>query len=178
MPTTADFLVATQGFALATLGCLVLTLLGFGFRWGIRFRLVGITSFMGVLTSGLFALSLTPFTRMAVPGAARYTVVYDGGANQAVIAVAPDVTASGLEAALRQAANDLFSSGRLSRGQPTLTIRARTILHPEPGLSQPLYLGEVQRSLLRRDDPAMVIDVDADQLAQLPNQGLEGDQTR
>lgn len=168
MPTPADFLKATQWSGILTLLCLALVILGFIFRWGIRFRLVGITGFMCVLTGGLFALSLTPFTRPVIPGAVRFSVVYDDGATEAVITVPPEITESELEATLQQAAVDLFSPGRLSRGEQDLTIRARTLLHPEPGVSQPLYLGEIQRSLIVRDDPEMPVTLYPDSLAQLP----------
>jgi hypothetical protein len=167
MLTPADFLKASQWFGIAALAFLGLTLLAFVFRWGIRFRLVGVTSFTGVLTAGLFALSLTPFMRTVVPGAAPFTVVYDGGATQAVIAVAPKITESVLEATLRQAASNLFSSGRLQQGKANLTIRARTLVHPEPGVSKPVFLGQVQRSLTQRDDPNLKVEIFSQNLAQL-----------
>ena len=168
MPTTADFLNYTQWMGITTLACAALTLLGFILKWGIRFRLVGITGFLGVLTGGLFALGLVPFTRTVIAGAVRYTVVYDNGGTQAVIAVAPQISESELEATLRQAASNLFSYGRLGRDEDKLTIRARTLIHPERGVSQPLYLGQVKRSLANRNDEQMAIEIYQEKLAQLP----------
>jgi len=49
-----------------------------------------------------------------------------------------------------------------------LTIRARTIIHPEPGISQPLVLGQVQRSLATREDEQMAINIYPESFAQLP----------
>lgn len=97
-----------------TIGFLILTSLAFVFQWGFRFRLVGVTAFMAVLTGGLFALSLGLFQRVEIPNAAKYNLVYDNGATQAVIAVSTDITPSVLEATLRQAAMDLFSYGRMA----------------------------------------------------------------
>lgn len=151
-----------------TLFCAALTVLGWLFKWGIRFRLVGVTGFMGVLTGGIFALSLGLNPRAEIPGAVRYSRVYDTGAAQVVIAVPPDISADGLEATLRQAAADIYSSGRMAQGRPTMTIRARTIVHPRPGVSHVVYLGEVQRSLAVRNDEQMTITVFSDKLAQLP----------
>ena len=168
MPTTADFLNYTQWMGITTLACAALTLLGFILKWGIRFRLVGITGFLGVLTGGLFALGLVPFTRTVIAGAVRYTVVYDNGGTQAVIAVAPQISESELEATLRQAASNLFSYGRLGRNEDQLTIRARTIIHPEAGVSQPLYLGNIRSSLANRNDEQTAIEIYHEQLAQLP----------
>lgn len=168
MFTPASFFTYTQWAGIVTLAFAALTLLGFLLKWGIRFRLVGATGLLGVLTAGLFGLSVVPFTRAVIPGASRYSTVYDSGATQVVIAVAPTITATQLEATLRQASSDLFSSGRLSRGEVQLTIRARTVLHPEAGVSEPLYLGQVKRSLFDREDAQMTIELRPDSLAKLP----------
>jgi Protein of function (DUF2518) len=146
MPTTADFLQATQWVGIITIVCAVLAGLGFVFQWGIRFRLVGIASFMAVLTVGSFSLSLVPFAPTSIPGSVHYTLVYDNGATQVVIKVPLDITETELEATLRQAATNQFSSGRLSQGKNLLIVRARTIIHPEPGISKPLVLGQLKRS--------------------------------
>ncbi|WP_066376212.1 MULTISPECIES: Ycf51 family protein [unclassified Anabaena] len=169
MLTTADFLQYTQWSGIATLVFAALAILAFLFKWGIRFRLVGTTGFMLVLTAGLFALSLVPLSRTVIPGAVRYTLVYDNGSNQAVIATSPQITPSQVEATLLQAASNLYSFGRSGRqGDDKLTIRARTIIHPEPGLSIPVYLGEVKRSLASREDNSMAIEIYPDKFAQLP----------
>ena len=171
MITTAQFLQFSQWSALISLGFAVLAAIGFALQWGVRFRLVGVTGFMIVLTGGLFALSLVPFTRTVIPGAVRFGVVYDNGGTQAVIAVDPTVTESQLHATLEQAANNLFSPGRSGSQAPVLTIRARTILHPQEGVSEPVYLGTVHRSLLVREDPTMTIEINGDQIARLSQFG-------
>jgi hypothetical protein len=167
-----DFATYAKWSGWLTLACLLLTLLGFAFRWGIRFRLVGITGFMTVLAVGLFGLGLGLFAHTEIPGAVRFSLVYDNGANQAVISLPATVTESELEATLRQAAQNLFSSGRTAiGGDNKLTIRARTMLHPQPGISQPLYLGEVRRSLGVRQDEQMEVEIFEDKLAQALKHG-------
>lgn len=151
-----------------TLFCAALMLLGLVLKWGFRFRLVGVTGFMAVLTGGLFALSLGLYNRPAIPGAVKFTRVFDTGANQVVIAVSPQITATELEATLQQAAEDLYSPGRLSQGDAKMTVRARTVLHPKAGVSQLVYLGQIQRSLASRQDDNMTVTLYADQLARLP----------
>ncbi len=159
-------LIASKWVGISTLVLAVLTGLSFILKWGFRFRLVGITSFMGVLTGGLFALGVSLYVRTPIPGAVKFSLVYDDAATQAVIAVPATITESELEATLRQAAADLYSPGRFSRnGENELTIRARTLLHPEPGLSQLVYLGEVKRSLQVRNDPQLEIQIYPDQMA-------------
>ena len=169
MPSTANFLQYTQWSGIATIVFAVLTILAFIVQWGFRFRLVGATGFMLVLTGGLFSLSLVPLSRTVIPGAVKYTLVYDNGSNQTVIAIAPQITPTELEATLRQAASNLYSYGRLgSGGNKELTVRARTIIHPEIGLSVRLYLGQVNRTLVSREDPEMLVEVYLDKFASLP----------
>lgn len=166
MLTTDNFLTIAQWVGIITLLFAVITVLGFIFKWGIRFRLVGITGFLGVLTAGLFTLSLTPLTRSVIPGAIRYSRVYDDGGTQVVIAVPPTITDSQLQATMRQAASDLFSLGRFGK-ENQLIIRVRTNIHPEVGMTKPLYLGQVKRSLSQRNDEQMEIETFAENLAQL-----------
>ncbi|MGK7875751.1 MAG: Ycf51 family protein [Xenococcaceae cyanobacterium] len=165
-----DFSTYAQWSGYLTLVCLVLTVVGFIFGWGIRFRLVGITGFIAVLTIGLFGLGVGLLTQTEIPGAVRFSLVYDNGANQAVVAVPPQVTESEIEATLRQVANNLYSPGRLGLGDDKLTIRVRTVLHPAPGVSQPLYLGQVKRSLVTREDDQMEVEVFSENFAQLPRE--------
>ena len=63
MPTPEEFLEATKWFGAATLSMAVITTLAFALQWGVRFRLVGVTGFMGVLTAGMFGLSFEPLIR-------------------------------------------------------------------------------------------------------------------
>jgi Protein of function (DUF2518) len=153
MDIPLNFAKYTQWSGIATLVFLVLTIIAFLASWGIRFRLVGVTSFMAVLTAGIFGLGLGLFTRTEIPGAVRFSLVYDNGANQAVILVPNTVTPEEVEATLKQAASDLFSSGRAgSGGNNQFSIRARTLIHPQPGLTAPLYLGQIKQSLKSQTD--------------------------
>ncbi|MBP0000988.1 MAG: Ycf51 family protein [Cyanobacteria bacterium SID2] len=162
--TPADFWKATQ-WSSAMVGFFVLlTTLAFLLKWGIRFRLVGATGFSIVLTVGLFALSFVPITSTAVPGSVHYSIVYDNGGGQIVMTVPTDITESQLEATLRQVAIDRFSPGRLGQ---TLLIRARTLLHEEDGVSEPLYLGQVKRQLAIADETAFEIEIDRSKLKRL-----------
>lgn len=174
MLTTADFLVFAQWAGILTVITGATTVLAFIFKWDLRFRLVGATGFLGVLTGGLFTLGLVPFTRTVIPDAVRFSVVYDNGGPQTVITVPSNITESALEATLRQAASDLFSYGRMGAGTNNqMTIRARTIIHPEPGVSKPLFLGQVKRSLATRIDENMVVNVYSESFAQLPKPSSE-----
>lgn len=131
-----------MGFA--TLAFAALSALAFVVKWGIRFRLVGTTGFCGVLTAGLFGLSFQPLVATTVEGAIPYTTVFDSGASQLVIAVPATITDEQLEATLQQAAINSFNPSQLGGVGQTPRIRARTIVHRDPGISDLLYLGQVK----------------------------------
>ena len=168
LPTDITTYALWAGYG--TIAFFVLTVIAFIASWGFRFRLVGVTSFMGVLTIGIFGLSLGLFSHTEVPGAARYTLIYDNGANKAVVAVPPNIETSAIEPTLRQAALDLYSYGRMgANGNERFTVGLRTVLHPESGVSQPLFLGQATRSLSVRDESNLEIEVFTQNLAQLPD---------
>ncbi|MGD1905249.1 MAG: Ycf51 family protein [Leptolyngbyaceae cyanobacterium] len=168
MPTPAEFFEATKYMGIATLVMGGLTLLTFAFGWGFRFRLVGVTGFMGVLTVGCFGLSFQPLVRTTVPGAIPFQTVYDSGGAQVVIKVPDTVTDSQLDATLRQAATNLFNPSRLGPQNGQATIRARTILHEPGGRSHLLYLGQVQPVPNEATGEAVTVTLQPDALAQLP----------
>ena len=152
-----------------TIGLIVLTVIAFIAGWNFRFRLIGVTSFMAVITASIFSLYLGFFSHVAIPGAVRYALTYDNGANQAVVAVPPEIKADAIEPTLRQAAADLNSYGRTGiKGNDTFTIKLRTVLHPEEGVSEPLFLGQIKRSISQRDDSSIEIEVFEQNIAKLP----------
>jgi|GEM_PF-215568 len=149
--TLESFFASATQIGLGLAGLLaMLTLLAWIRNWPLKFSLVGYTAFALVLTAGCFALSLGPIFRSRIPGAAPYTTVYDQGADRAVIAVSPDIIPEQLILTLKQAASDLGSPGRFSTGSPVFTLQARTVIHPEPGVSEPLLLGTLQQPLGKR----------------------------
>jgi len=110
-----------------------------------RFKVVGYTGFLVVLTAGLFALTFAPLTRPKVEGAKPYEVVFDRGRGRVVIAVAPEITSEELSLTLQQARSQLFSSGR--RGGDAsgkLQIVARTLVSVKSGISQVIVLGKIE----------------------------------
>ena len=164
-----DLFTCAKWLGIGTVVAFVVTVVAFVVGWGFRFRLVGVTSFMGVLTAGFFALGLGLFPHAEIPGAERYALVYDNGANQAVVAVSPEIEKSAIEPTLIQAASDLYSYGRTGRGgNDRFTIKLRTVLHPEPGVSQPLFLGTAERSIIKRSSKDIEIEIFDQNLAQLP----------
>ncbi|ELS31666.1 MULTISPECIES: Ycf51 family protein [Pseudanabaena] len=166
--TPALFGQLAQAMGIFVLICALITGLAVAFQWSWRYRMVGATLFSVVLVVGLFSLSFEPITRSSIAGSVPFKLVYDRFGSQATIAVAPTITPEELEATLQQASSNLFSSGRNGQGKSQMTIYARTIIHPREGLSKPIYLGRVMRSLNLRNDPNMKVEIFADKFAELP----------
>jgi hypothetical protein len=167
--TTENLFTYAQWSGIATVACLLLAIISFVVGWNFRFRLVGVTSFMAVLTLGILALGLGLFTHTTVPGAAHYSLVYDNGANQAVVVVAPDIEVAAIKPTLRQASADLYSYGRTgTNGNSNFVVKLRTILHPQPDKSLPLFLGEAKRPLFERSEDKIEIEIYKQNLAKLP----------
>ncbi len=164
-----DFSFYIKGAAILTGLALVLAIAGFIFNWGIRFRLVGITAFMGVVTISIVGLSLGLFERTEVPGAVRYTLVFDNAGDNVVIVVPQDITREQTRATLRQAAIDVSPFGRLGGNDGKIHLRARAVLHPEPGLTQPLYLGEARKLPTDQQAEQIEIELYEDSFQQLPS---------
>ena len=165
-----DFFTYAKWSGIATIVCLIVAIASFIAGWSFRFRLVGVTSFMGVLTIGIFALGLSLVPHASIPGSVRYSLVYDTGANQAVVAVPPNIEKSAIEPTLIQAVSDLYSYGRTGvGGNNQFTVKLRTVLHPQEGVSQPLFLGEAKRSLVDRSDENIQIEVFSSNITQLPS---------
>ena len=161
MFSTEQLISISQWMAILTIVLGSITGIAFVTNRGFRFRMVGVTGFTGVLTVGVFALGLSLYQRPSIPDAQKFVRVFDRASNQVVIAVSPEITATQLEATLRQAVTDLSASGRTSP-DGTLTVRARVLLHSSEGVSQPLYLGAAVRSLDSKRDGISGIQVDVD----------------
>lgn len=168
MLSPEQFFQATGWFAIATVAFGAITAIAFFLKWGFRFRLVGATGFMGVLTVGLFGLSFQPFSRTVIAGAVPYETVFDSGASQIVIAVPKAITATALEATLQQAASNLLKPSRIGgAGQTTPTIRARAIVH-SPGVSELVYVGKVTPGTGRSaEERAPIVEIYPDRLAKI-----------
>ncbi len=133
------------------LGFAVLTALAFGARWGLRFRLVGVTSFTLLLAISSWAFSVSYTPPVVVEGAMRAPVVFDNG-NDLVVAQAPStIEASAIEPTLAQLAGNLRPGGRSA---DEVVIRLRQLQPVNDGLSQPVILGETKVSTVANNSGA------------------------
>ncbi len=126
----------------------VLTIAGFLARWGIRFRLVGITSFTALLALSCLAFSISYNPRVSVPGAIQVPVVFDNGTDLVIAAAPTSLEAEAVTPTLDQVARNLRGGGRGSGGE--VRVRLRRVEAVEPGLARPVVLAETTRDLAAR----------------------------
>jgi hypothetical protein len=144
----ADPLLLKAGVWLGEAGglLLLLTVLGFVARWGIRFRLVGITSFTVLLSLSCLAFAVSYSPRERVEGAVSAPVVFDNGGDLVVATAPADLTPAGYAPTVEQVARNLRGSGR-SSADGLVHVRLRRVESVEPGLSRPVVLAEATRRL-------------------------------
>ena len=119
----------------------VLTIAGFLSRWGIRFRLVGITSFTALLSLSCLAFAISYNPRVSVPGAVQVPVVFDNGTDLVIAAAPADLPGEAAPPTVEQVARNLRGGGRGgSAGQ--VRVRLRRVEAVEPGLARPVVLAE------------------------------------
>jgi hypothetical protein len=124
----------------------LLTVAAFLARWGVRFRLVGITSFTVLLAVSCLAFSVSYTPRIAVEGAVTVPIVYDNGGDLVVAAAPTDLAAEAVAPSLEQLARNVRGRGRTSPdGQ--VRVRLRRLEPAADGASRPVLLGETRLDL-------------------------------
>ncbi|KEF43275.1 MAG: hypothetical protein ER33_00590 [Cyanobium sp. CACIAM 14] len=124
----------------------LLTVTGFLARWGIRFRLVGITSFTALLALSCLAFAISYTPRVSVPGAVQVPVVFDNGTDLVVAAAPADLPAEAVAPSLEQVARNLRGGGR-SSSAGEVRVRLRRVEAAGPGVGRPVVLAETTRDL-------------------------------
>lgn len=147
MSTDPILLVAGEWLGAASGVLAVITIAGYLLRWGVRFRLVGITSFTALLALSCLAFAVSYRPRVMVEGAVSVPVVFDNGAELVVAAAPADLPAAAAAPSAEQVARNLRGNGRQS-DDAIVRVRLRRVESVAPGLSQPVVLAEVRRDLV------------------------------
>nr|YP_009546024.1 hypothetical protein Ycf51 [Glaucocystis incrassata]ASQ40085.1 hypothetical protein Ycf51 [Glaucocystis incrassata] len=123
----------------------IFTILSFFKKWSSRFQLIGVTLFSMLLSIAFFFLTIIPLKHGTLLNSSKYNVVYDNGSTQIIITVPLPITQIELQQTLKQAANDLWSPGRLTNQHKWLSIKARTFPTNNNNRNlNPIYLGEIR----------------------------------
>ena len=142
----ADPLLLTAGewLGVASAALLLLTLVAFVVRWGIRFRLVGVTSFTVLLSLSCLAFAVSYTPRQLVDGAVSVPVVFDNGTDLVVAAAPADLDPAAFGPSVQQVALNLRGSGR---GTQLVEVRLRRVESTAPGTDTPVVLATAIRNL-------------------------------
>ena len=144
-----DPLLFKAGVWIGAMGLLfvMLTVAGFLAGWGIRFRMVGISSFTLLLALACMAFALSYEERQTIPGAVNVPVVFDNGRGLVVAAPREPLPVATIAPTLQQlAVNQLRRPQSAANGQ--ITVRLRQVEPTEKaGVSRPRLLGEARLPL-------------------------------
>jgi hypothetical protein len=142
----ADPLLLTAGewLGVASAVLLLLTVVAFVVRWGIRFRLVGVTSFTVLLSLSCLAFAVSYAPRQLVEGAVSVPVVFDNGTDLVIAAAPADLDPAAFGPSVQQVALNLRGSGR---GTQLVEVRLRRVEATAPGTDTPVVLATAIRNL-------------------------------
>lgn len=139
-------LVASKWLGLAAGGLVVLTVIGFLTRWGIRFRLVGVTSFTTLLAISCAAFAVSYSPRISVPGAVIVPVVFDNGSELVIAAAPPDLPHEAEGPTAEQVARNLRPTGR-APADGVVRVKLRRLEAAGDGVARPVVLAEADLDL-------------------------------
>ena len=149
----ADPLLLTAGewLGVASAVLLLLTVVAFLVRWGIRFRLVGITSFTVLLSLSCLAFAVSYAPRQLVEGAISVPVVFDNGSDLVIAAAPAQMAPEAYGSSVQQVALNLRGSGR---GTQRVEVRLRRVEPKGDGSDVPVVLATAIRNL---DDGTVIL---------------------
>ena len=104
--------VAGQWLGAASGVLALATAAGFIARWGVRFRLVGVTSFTALLAISCLAFAVSYTPRVTVEGALSVPVVFDNGSDLVIAAAPASMEPEAFLPSVEQVALNLRGSGR------------------------------------------------------------------
>ncbi|MCP9882550.1 Ycf51 family protein [Cyanobium sp. Alchichica 3B3-8F6] len=139
-------LTAGQWLGAASGALAITTVVGYLRRWGIRFRLVGVTSFTALLAVSCITFAVSYAPRVRLEGAVSVPVVYDNGSDLVVAAAPVELPPGAAGPTVLEVAENLRGSGR-SSADGLVHVRLRRVENLGPGLSKPVVLAEATRNL-------------------------------
>jgi hypothetical protein len=144
----ADPLLLTAGtwLGIASGVLLLITVLAFVLRWGIRFRLVGVSSFTILLSLSCLAFAVSYAPRTLVEGAVSVPVVFDNGSDLVIAAAPPSMEPEAYGPTVQQIALNLRGGGRKG-DNGVVHVRLRRIDPVGPGTDRPVILAQADRDL-------------------------------
>ncbi len=141
MPLIQLLEMSSKWLAWSGLGLSLITLIAFLMRWGLRFRLVGVSSFTFLLAVSCWAFSISYAPPIRIEGAQQVPIVFDNGINLVVAQAVNGFPQEAITPTLQQVAANLRPGGR----NVEVRVRLRQLQSVDEGTSRPVVLGETIR---------------------------------
>ena len=132
-------------FGIIGLILLLITLITFVFNFSIKFRLTGITIFSFILSLSSWAFLQSYTANIKVEGAIYAPIVYDNGSDLIIAKADNNFPKEAVEPTLIQISKNLKRGSRSGRN---VIIRIRGLEKISEEVSQPIILGEIEKSFI------------------------------
>ena len=144
-----ELLVSTPKiFGYIGLILLVVTIITFIFNWNLKFRLIGATIFAFLLSISSWAFLQSYSENVKIDGAVYLPIVYDNGYDLIVAKAGEEIEESSIEPSLKQLSENLKRGSRSGRN---VRIRIRKLEKISEDISEPIILGEIEKSFLKEN---------------------------
>ena len=122
-----------------------ITLITFFFNFSLKFRLTGATIFSFLLSIFSWAFLQSYSDNVKIEGAIYLPTVYDNGSDLIITKADKEFPAESIEPTLKQISSNLKRGSRSGR---KVKIRIRTLEQISKGVSQPIVIGEIEKSFI------------------------------
>tara|TARA_B100000900_G_scaffold385435_1_gene375081 strand:- start:575 stop:1033 length:459 start_codon:yes stop_codon:yes gene_type:complete len=128
----------------------VITLIAFIFNLSLKFRLTGVTIFSFLLSISSWAFLQSYSENITIEGALYAPIVYDNGSDLIIAKAENDFPRESINPTLEQISQNLKRGSRSGRN---VIIRIRGLEKISEDISQPIILGEIEKSFITQDPP-------------------------
>ena len=123
---------------------LIVTLIAFIFNFGFKYRIIGATIFSLLLSLSSWAFIQSYTEKVVIEDAKYVPIVYDNGFDLVIAKVEDDFSEKYIEPTLEQLSENLRKG---SRSGANVKIKIRKLEKISDGVSKPVIIGEVQKSV-------------------------------
>ena len=131
-------------FGLFGIILLIATLAAFIFNFGFKFRIIGATIFSFLLSLSSWAFIQSYTEKVVIQDAKYLPIVYDNGFDLIIAKAEDDFPEESIEPTLKQLSENLRKG---SRSGANVKIKIRKLEKISDGISKPIVMGEVQKSV-------------------------------
>ena len=123
---------------------LCVTVIAFIFNFGFKFRIIGATIFSLLLSLSSWAFIQSYSEKVIIENAKYLPIVYDNGFDLIIAKAEDDFPEESIEPTLKQLSENLRKG---SRSGANVKIKIRKLEKISNGISKPVVMGEVQKSV-------------------------------